>query len=74
MTDLTLSLMNDSVSRMEQRGTLALAACLTGDELQKSLAQLRRCLAWTPLNVVELRRKVAARLCDVGSYPALIAG
>jgi len=74
MTDLTLSLMNDSVSRMEQRGALALAACLTGDDLQKALANLRRLLAWTPLNVVELRRKVAARLCDVGTYPALIAG
>jgi len=74
MTDLTLSLLNDSASRMEHRGVLALAASLSGDELQKSLANLRRLLAWTPVNAVELRRKVAARLCEVGTYPALIAG
>jgi hypothetical protein len=74
MTDLTLSLMNDSVSRMEQRATTALVACLQGDELDTALVLMRRCLPWTPLNVVELRRRVAKRLCDVGSYPALVAG
>lgn len=74
MTDLTLSLMNDSVARMEQRATLVLAACLTGDELNGALGLARRCLPWTPVNVVEVRRRVAKRLCDVGTYPALVAG
>lgn len=74
MTDLTLSLMNDSVSRMEQRATTALAACTSGEEFPQALELMRRLLAWTPLNVIELRRRVAKRLCDVGSYPALVAG
>lgn len=74
MTDLTLSLMNDSVSRMENRATLALAACVTGEELEKSLELVRMLLTWTPVNAVELRRRVAARLCEVETYPALVAG
>lgn len=74
MTDLTLSLMNDSVARMEQRATLVLSACLEGDELNGALGLARRCLPWTPVNVVEVRRRVAKRLCDVGTYPALVAG
>ena len=74
MTDLTLSLMNESVSRMEQRASTVLAACLSGDELLKCLGATRHLLTWTPLNVVEIRRRVAARLCDVGNYPALVGG
>jgi hypothetical protein len=74
MTDLTLSLMNDSVARMEQRATLVLSACMEGDELTGALGLARRCLPWTPVNVVESRRRVAKRLCDVGTYPALVAG
>ncbi len=74
MTDLTLSLMNDSVARLEQRATTALAAIASGEELQMQLTMVKKLLAWTPLNVVELRRKIAKRLCDVGSYSALVAG
>lgn len=74
MTDLTLSLMNDSVSLMENRATLVLAACCSGDELEKSLGLVRKLLAWTPVNAVELRRRVAARLCEVETYTALVAG
>jgi hypothetical protein len=59
---------------MEQRATAALAACLEGDELNSALALVRRCLPWTPVNAIELRRRVTKRLCDVGTYPALIAG
>lgn len=74
MSDLTLSLMNESVARMEQRAGLVLAACSTGEELQKLLGLTRHLLTWTPLNVVEIRRKIAARLCEVGTYQSLVAG
>jgi hypothetical protein len=74
MADLTSSLINDSVSRMEQRAALALAVCTSGDEFRAALAQAKKLLEWTPVNAVELRRRIAARLCDVGSYPALVAG
>ena len=74
MSDLTLSLMNDSVARMEQRAITALTVLASGDELQSQLRQLRKLLAWTPLNAVELRRRIAARLGEVGTYPALVAG
>ncbi|WP_010583875.1 acyl-CoA dehydrogenase family protein [Schlesneria paludicola] len=74
MTDLTLALMNDSVSRLEQRAATVLAACTDGEELQRSLELSRRLLTWTPLNLIEVRRRIAARLCDVGNYPALVGG
>lgn len=73
MTDLTLSLMNGSVSLMEQRATTAVAAIAGGDELKAHLGLIRHLLKWTPNNVIELRRGIAARLCEVGSYPALVS-
>jgi hypothetical protein len=30
-------------------------------------------LRWSPVNGVALRRDIAKRLCEVGSFPALIA-
>lgn len=74
MTDLTLSLMNESVSRMHERAETVLAACASGDELQKTLGAVKHLLTWTPVNVIELHRRVATRLCDVGTYAALIGG
>ncbi len=74
MTDLTLALMNDSVSRMEKSAATVLAACSTGEEFHQYLKLSRHLLTWTPLNVVELRRSIAKRLCEVGSYPALVGG
>ena len=52
----------------------ALAASSEGDELRSQLGILRRLLRWLPLNTVAMRRRVAKRLCDVGSFPALITG
>ena len=74
MTDLTLSLMNDSVARMEQRAKLVLAACSSGDQLKKQLGMVQHLLSWTPVNVIELHARIAARLCEVGSYSALVSG
>ena len=73
MTDLTLTFVNDAVGRMELQARQALAATAQGDELRAQLGIVRRLLRWSPLNGVALRRRIAKRLCDVGSFPALVA-
>ncbi len=73
MTDLTLAFINDAVGRMELQARQALAATTEGDELRAQLGIVRRLLRWSPLNGVALRRRIAKRLCEVGSFPALVA-
>ena len=74
MTDLTLSLVNEAVFRMEQKAAAAWAALAEGAELAGCLKLTRHMLAWTPLNTIEMHRRVATRLCEVGSYNVLIGG
>jgi alkylation response protein AidB-like acyl-CoA dehydrogenase len=74
MADLTLAFINDAVGRMEQQSRVALAATSQGDELKAQLGIVRRLLRWSPLNGIALRRRIAKRLCEVGSFPALVAG
>jgi alkylation response protein AidB-like acyl-CoA dehydrogenase len=71
--ELALIWINDSVARMENRARDAVAHLATGDELKLQLGLARKMLRWTPLDTVSLRRRIAARLGTVGSYPALIA-
>jgi alkylation response protein AidB-like acyl-CoA dehydrogenase len=73
MSDLTLTFINDAVGRMDLQARQALAATSQGDELRAQLGIVRRLLRWTPLNGVALRRRIAKRLCEVGSFPALVA-
>ncbi len=73
MTDLTLTFINDAVGRMELQARQALAATTEGDELRAQLGIVRRLLRWGPLNGVALRRRIARRLGEVGSFPALVA-
>lgn len=73
MADLTLIYANDAAGRFEQCARQALAATSQGDELRGQLGLVRRLLRWQPLNTVALRRRIAKRLCEVGSYPALLA-
>lgn len=73
LADLTLAFINDAVGRMEAQARRALAAISQGDELRAQLGILRRLLRWTPLNGVALQRRIARRLCEVGSFPALVA-
>ena len=74
MTDLTLSFVNSAVGRMEQQARVCLAAISQGDELRAQLGIVRRLLRWSPLNGVAMGRRIVKRLCEVGSYPALVAG
>jgi hypothetical protein len=73
MTDLSLIFVNEAVNRMEHQTRAGLAAISTGDDLKAQLGIARRLLRWTPLNGVELRRRSAQRLCETGSYSALVA-
>jgi alkylation response protein AidB-like acyl-CoA dehydrogenase len=73
MADLTLVLANDAVGRLEQAARRALAAASRGDELRAQLGFVRRLLRWLPLDTIALRRRIANRLAELGSYPGLIA-
>ena len=72
-SDLVLTFVNHSVGRMELRARDALAVLAGGDELRTHLGIVRRLLRWTPRNTTELRRRLAARLAELGSYAALVA-
>jgi len=74
MADLTLSFLNRAVGRMELQARGCLAATSEGDDLRVQLGIVRRLLRWAPLNGVAMGRRIAKRLCEVGSYPALVAG
>jgi hypothetical protein len=73
MADLALVFVNEAVGRMELRARHALAAISQGDELRAQLGICRRLLRWTPLNGAALRRRIAKRLCEVGTFPAIVA-
>ncbi|MEO6183631.1 MAG: acyl-CoA dehydrogenase family protein [Verrucomicrobiota bacterium] len=73
MADLSRVFINDAVGRMELQARAALTATSEGDELRAQLGIVRRLLRWSPLNAVALRRRIAKRLCEVGSFPALVA-
>lgn len=71
--DLALAYVNDAVGQWELESRNVLAALSEGDDLRMQLGLVRRLLRWTPLNGVTLRRGIARRLCEVGSYGALFA-
>ena len=73
MVDLTLVFANGAVGRFELHARRVLAAISQGDELRIQLGIARNLLRWLPLDEVAMRRRLAKRLSDVGSYPALVA-
>jgi len=73
MTDLTLLFINEAVGRIELAARRALAVLAEGDELRAHLGLVRRLLRWTPLNPAVLQRRLAGRLCELGSLTALVA-
>jgi alkylation response protein AidB-like acyl-CoA dehydrogenase len=73
MPDLTLVFVEEAVGRMELAARRALAAISEGDELRAQLGIVRRLLRWFPVNAVAMRRRIAKRLSEVGSFSGLIA-
>jgi alkylation response protein AidB-like acyl-CoA dehydrogenase len=59
---------NDAAQRIESAARSALAAMAEGDTLKTLLAALRRVLKLTPVNSVELRRRLADATVQKGRY------
>jgi alkylation response protein AidB-like acyl-CoA dehydrogenase len=72
-SDLALIFADEAAGRMELDARRVLAVVSQGDELRAQLGIVRRLLRWLPVNAVALRRRIADRLCQVGSFPALVA-
>jgi alkylation response protein AidB-like acyl-CoA dehydrogenase len=73
MTSLTLVFLHDSAARIEHQARTAFAAIESGAALDSQIAVIRRLLAWTPPDVIALRRELAQRLCQVGDLAGLVA-
>lgn len=74
LTDLALIVCNEGATRLDASTRTFLAAVSEGDELKTQLGILKRLLRWTPMNVVALRRGVAEKLSQAGSYAGLTRG
>ncbi|HEY4364703.1 MAG TPA: acyl-CoA dehydrogenase family protein [Bryobacteraceae bacterium] len=58
----------EAMDAIETAARTVLAACGDGDELRANLAVLRRLAKRDTVNVIGLRRKIAAKLLDAGKY------
>ena len=67
--DITRTLINDAVGRIELEARQALAAISEGDTLRTHLAALRKLLRHTPLNTVAARRRIAQAVIRAEGYP-----
>ncbi len=58
----------EAMELIESTARTLLAACSEGDNLRMNLAVLKRFTKFEPVNAIELRRQIAARLLDAGRY------
>lgn len=66
---MTQLYINDAVGRVEERAKNVMAAISEGDMLRTNLAALKRFLKFSPLNTIEIRRKIADKMLESNSYP-----
>lgn len=59
----------EAADRMELEARRALARIAEGDTLRAQLALLRRFLRRTPVDTIELKRRIAQRALGLGHYP-----
>ena len=59
---------SEAMDTIEVAARTVLAACAEGDELRANLAVLRRLAKRDAVNVIGLRRKIAAKVLDAGKY------
>jgi hypothetical protein len=71
--NLALIFTNDAAERWGFQARRVLPVISEDDELRIHLGIVRRLLRWQPLNGVGMRRWIAHRLCEAGSYPALLS-
>ena len=67
--DATRAYVFDAADRMEGEARRALARIAQGDTLRGQLAVLRRFLKRTPVDTIELKRRVANRALELNRYP-----
>jgi alkylation response protein AidB-like acyl-CoA dehydrogenase len=60
----------EAMETVESAARNVLAACSEGDALRMNLAVLKRFTKFEPVNAIEMRRKIAARILDTGKYSA----
>jgi len=58
----------EAMDTIESAARTALAACSEGDALRTNLAVLKRFTKYEPVNLIGLRRKIAARLIHAEKY------
>ncbi len=66
--DMCAVFAREAMEQADAAARTALAACAEGDSLRVALAALRRLSRAEPVNLVELRRRIALRLLDAGRY------
>lgn len=66
--DATKVFINDAIMRVDASCKNVLATVADGDNLRMYLSALRRFLKATPINTVELRRKIADRVIEEEQY------
>jgi butyryl-CoA dehydrogenase len=66
--DMCAVFAREAMEQAEAAARTALAACAEGDSLRVALAALRRLSRAEPVNLVDLRRRIALRLLDAGRY------
>ena len=65
---MTQLYINDAIGRVEDRAKNVMAAISEGDMLRTNLAALKRFLKFSPLNTIEIRRKLADKMLEANSY------
>jgi butyryl-CoA dehydrogenase len=58
----------EQMDLIERTAKVVLAACGEGDTLRTSLMFLKRLTKYEPVNSIELRRQIAARVLDQEKY------
>jgi alkylation response protein AidB-like acyl-CoA dehydrogenase len=58
----------EAMDTIEAGAKTVLAACAEGDALRTNLAVLKRFAKYEPVNMIGLRRKIAARMIEAGKY------
>jgi alkylation response protein AidB-like acyl-CoA dehydrogenase len=63
-------LVHSRIGRLEHRAQEALTAIVANDRVRPQLAELRRLIARNPVDLIGLRRSIAARVISQGKYRA----
>jgi alkylation response protein AidB-like acyl-CoA dehydrogenase len=66
--DMTAVFLRDAMARIDISARNVIGACLDGNARQQDMASLRHLVNYDPIDSVQLRRSVAARLLAAGSY------